>query len=102
MVRFPRRSIGIIANRQAYAMADITNLLQQWREGSPEAENQLFTLVLPDLRRLARFLLKGDRKDHTLQTTELIDQIYFQLVQAKDRDWQNRAHFFAIAARVMR
>jgi RNA polymerase sigma factor (TIGR02999 family) len=83
-------------------MADITHLLQQWREGSREAENQLFNLVLPDLRRLAKFLLKRERKDHTLQATELIDQTYLRLVQAKNRDWQNRAHFFAIAARAMR
>jgi len=83
-------------------MAEITYLLQRWREGNREAESELFALVLPDLRRLARYLLKGERKDHTLQTTELIDQIYLRLVTAKDRDWQNRAHFFAIAARAMR
>ena len=83
-------------------MSDVTHLLQRWREGSREAENELFALVLPNLRRLARYLLKGERKDHTLQTTELVDQIYFRLVQAKDRDWHNRAHFFAIAGRAMR
>src|SRR5215510_9612852 len=83
-------------------MSDVTQLLQRWREGSREAENELFALVLPNLRRLARYLLKGERKDHTLQTTELVDQIYFRLVQAKDRDWHNRAHFFAIAGRAMR
>jgi RNA polymerase sigma factor (TIGR02999 family) len=81
---------------------DITGLLQRWREGSQEAENELFTLVLPNLRRLARYLMKGERKGHTLQPTELVDQIYFRLVRAKDRDWQNRAHFFAIAGRAMR
>src|SRR5262252_5756653 len=83
-------------------MSDVTHLLHRWREGSREAENELFALVLPNLRRLARYLLKGERKDHTLQTTELVDQIYFRLVRAKDRDWQNRAHFFAIAGRAMR
>ena len=83
-------------------MGDITLLLQRWREGSREAENELFTLVTPNLRRLAHYLMKGERKGHTLQATELVDQTYFRLVGAKDRDWQNRAHFFAIAARAMR
>jgi RNA polymerase sigma factor (TIGR02999 family) len=81
---------------------DITQLLHRWRDGSREAENQLFTLVVPDLRRLARYLMKGERKGHSLQATELVDQIYFRLVAAKDRDWQNRGHFYAIAGRAMR
>jgi RNA polymerase sigma factor (TIGR02999 family) len=83
-------------------MGEITQLLQQWREGSREAENELFTLVTPNLRRLAHYLMKAERQGHTLQATELVDQIYFRLVGAKDRDWQNRAHFFAIAGRAMR
>jgi RNA polymerase sigma factor (TIGR02999 family) len=83
-------------------MGEITELLHKWREGDREAENELFTLVLPDLRRLAHYLMKGERKDHTLQPTELVDQIYFRLVGAKDRDWHNRQHFFAIAGRAMR
>jgi len=81
---------------------DITRLLHEWRAGSREAENQLFQLVLPDLRRLAQYLMQRERKGHTLQATELVDQIYFRLVAAKNRDWQNRQHFFAIAARAMR
>src|SRR5215471_21380876 len=83
-------------------MGEITQLLHRWREGSREAENELFALVLADLRRLAQYLMKGERKGHSLQPTELVDQIYFRLVAAKDRDWQNRQHFFAICARVMR
>ncbi len=83
-------------------MGDITQLLQQWREGSREAENQLFTMVTPNLRRLAHYLMKSERQGHSLQATELVDQIYFRLVTAKDRDWRNRSHFFAIAARAMR
>ena len=81
---------------------NITQLLSRWREGSREAENELFVLVLPSLRRLARYMMSRERPGHTLQATELVDQIYFRLVAAKDRDWQNRAHFFAMAARVMR
>ena len=81
---------------------DITFLLQRWREGSHSAENELFALVLPNLRRLAHYLMKRERKGHTLQATELVDQIYLKMVAAKDRDWRNRQHFFAIAARAMR
>jgi RNA polymerase sigma-70 factor, ECF subfamily len=83
-------------------MGDITRLLHQWRAGSREAENQLFTMVLPNLRRLAHYLMQRERKGHTLQATELVNQIYIRLVAAKDRDWRNRQHFFAIAARAMR
>jgi RNA polymerase sigma factor (TIGR02999 family) len=83
-------------------IGDITLLLHRWREGSPEAENQLFELVMPDLRRLAHYLMRSERKGHTLQATELVDQIYVRLVAAKNQDWRNRRHFFAIAARAMR
>jgi RNA polymerase sigma-70 factor, ECF subfamily len=81
---------------------DITQLLQRWREGNRDAENELFSLVLPNLRRLAHYLMKRERQGHSMQATELVDQIYFRLVAAKDRDWRNRQHFFAIAARAMR
>jgi len=81
---------------------DITRLLHEWRQGNVVAENQLFDLVVPDLRRLAHYLMQRERKGHSLQATELVDQIYFRLVAAKNQDWQNRRHFFAIAARAMR
>ena len=81
---------------------DITSLLHKWRDGSRSAENELFALVLPNLRRLAHHLMKGERRGHSMQATELVDQIYLRMVAAKDRDWQNRQHFFAIAARAMR
>ena len=81
---------------------EITLLLQQWSAGSREAESQLFEVVLPRLRRLARYWLKGERQGHSLQSSDLVDEIYLRLVAAKDRDWRNRQHFFAIAARAMR
>jgi RNA polymerase sigma factor (TIGR02999 family) len=81
---------------------EITHLLRAWRSGDREAENELFAAVVPNLRRLAHYLMKGERKGHTLQATELVDQVYFRLVAAKDRDWRNRQHFYAIAARAMR
>jgi RNA polymerase sigma factor (TIGR02999 family) len=83
-------------------VGEITQLLHQWRAGAAGAENELFDRLNPDLRRLAHYLMKGERKGHTLQATELVDQIYMRLVAAKDRDWHNRQHFFAIAGRAMR
>ena len=83
-------------------VGEITQLLHQWRAGAAEAENELFSRLNTDLRRLARYLMKGERKGHSLQATELVDQIYIRLVAAKDRDWLNRQHFFAIASRAMR
>ncbi|HYZ87144.1 MAG TPA: ECF-type sigma factor [Bryobacteraceae bacterium] len=83
-------------------MQDVTQLLHQWREGNRDAENELFAIVFPNLRRLAHYLMQGERKEHTLQPTELVDEIYLRLVRAKDRDWQNRQHFFAVAGRAMR
>jgi len=83
-------------------MGEVTQLLREWREGSTEAESRLFAIVTTDLRRLAHYFMSGERQGHTLQTTELVDEIYFRLVAAKDRDWRSRAHFFAIAARAMR
>ena len=81
---------------------DVTRLLREWRAGDRRAENELFRIVMPDLRKLARRLMSGERREHTLQPTELVDQVYFRLVAARDRDWENRRHFFAIAARAMR
>src|SRR2546423_1019069 len=81
---------------------DITELLQKWRHGDRAAENELFALVFPKLRGLARYLLKGERKGHPLQSAELVHQFYVRVVVSKYRDGQNRQHFFAIAARAMR
>lgn len=81
---------------------EITVLLQQWRDGVPGAEDQLFTLVLPDLRRLAHYLMASERRDHSMQPTALVNEIYLRLVNARDRNWESRRHFFAIASRAMR
>jgi RNA polymerase sigma-70 factor, ECF subfamily len=83
-------------------MGDVTELLHKWRNGDRDSENELFSLVLPDLRRLAHHLMKRERRDHSLQPTELVDQIYFRLAGSKNRDWESRKHFFAVAARAMR
>jgi RNA polymerase sigma factor (TIGR02999 family) len=81
---------------------DVTELLRKWRAGDRVAENQLFELVLPQLKRRARALLSKERRGHPFQATELVNDVYSALVRAKDRDWRDRAHFFAIAARAMR
>lgn len=81
---------------------EVTELLRLWREGDRDAENLLFETVLPHLRKLAQHFLRRERRDHTLEPTELVDTIYFKLVAAKDQDWQSRGHFYAIAARAMR
>ncbi|MBL8291755.1 MAG: RNA polymerase subunit sigma-70 [Bryobacterales bacterium] len=81
---------------------EITVLLQQWRDRVPGAEDQLFSLVLPDLRRLAHYLMAGERRDHSVQPTALVNEIYLRLVNARDRNWESRRHFFAVASRAMR
>jgi RNA polymerase sigma factor (TIGR02999 family) len=81
---------------------EITVLLHQWREGNTEAENHLFQIVEPNLRKLAHYLMKREWRNHPLQATELVNEAYLELLAAKDRDWQNRKHFFALAATIMR
>ncbi len=81
---------------------DITINLKQWLAGSKEAEDRLYEIVFPKLRELARIIMSRERRGHTLQATELVAEIYFRMSVAKNLDWQNRQHFFAIAARSMR
>jgi len=81
---------------------DVTELLRKWRAGDRAAEEQLFEVVFPVLRKRARALLSKERRGQPLASAELVVNVYTALVRAKDRDWQDRAHFFAIAARAMR
>jgi RNA polymerase sigma factor (TIGR02999 family) len=81
---------------------EITVLLHQWRQGDAAAGNHLFEIVEPNLRKLAHYLMKREWKDHPLQATELVSEAYLELLAAKDRDWQSRKHFFALAATIMR
>lgn len=81
--------------------APITLLLRQWRAGDSAAERRLFDAVYKDLRRSADRLMGGERPDHTLEPTALVHEAYLRLAPA-DVDWQDRAHFIAMAARVMR
>jgi RNA polymerase sigma factor (TIGR02999 family) len=81
---------------------DITRLLRQWRNGDAEALDRLVPLVYGELHTLASRYLSRERSDHTLQTTALVNEAYLRLAGQREVDWQNRAHFFGIAAQVMR
>lgn len=81
---------------------EVTQLLHAWSTGDRSVEDRLFSLVLPDLHKLARHMMSGERRDHSLQPTALMNEAYFRLVGARLRDWENRRHFFAVAARAMR
>src|SRR5437773_7783671 len=80
----------------------VTELLVQWSQGDDAAVVELNLLVYKDLRRLAHHYLGGQRRDHTLQTTALVNEAYLRLADQTNPRWQNRAHFFAVAARAMR
>lgn len=81
---------------------DATRLLKAWGEGSSEALDQLMPLVYDELRQLARNYLRRERPDHTLQPTALVHEAYLRLVGVGGLSWQGQAHFYGIAARVMR
>ncbi|MGE0883349.1 MAG: sigma-70 family RNA polymerase sigma factor [Blastocatellales bacterium] len=81
---------------------NVTQLLVDWRNGNDDALNQLMPLVYDELRGLAKRYMSRERSTHTLQTNALVNEAYLRLINQQDVDWQNRAHFFAIAAQVMR
>jgi RNA polymerase sigma factor (TIGR02999 family) len=81
---------------------DVTRLLVRWKDGDEAALQQLVPIVHEELRRLARRQMAGERPGHTLQPTALVNEAYLRLVNLKQMQWQNRAHFFAMAARLMR
>jgi RNA polymerase sigma-70 factor, ECF subfamily len=81
---------------------EVTRLLQAWSAGNEEALQKLTPLVYHELHRAARRYMAGERSSHTLQATALINEVYLRLIEARRMDWQNRAHFFAVCAQVMR
>jgi RNA polymerase sigma factor (TIGR02999 family) len=81
---------------------DVTQLLIEWSNGDKAALDKLIPLIHEELRRLAHHYMSRERPGHTLQTTALVDEAYVRLVNRKDVHWQNRSHFFAIAAQLMR
>jgi RNA polymerase sigma factor (TIGR02999 family) len=80
----------------------VTGLLQAWSAGDAHAQEELLPLVYNELRRRAAGHLRRDRRDHTLQPTALVHEAYLRLVGQRDVDWQSRAHFYALASRMMR
>jgi RNA polymerase sigma factor (TIGR02999 family) len=81
---------------------ELTALLADWRCGNQEAGKQLMTAAYDHLRRLAAHYLHHERPDHTLQATELVSELYLKLFSSEPVEWQDRAHFFAVAARQLR
>lgn len=81
---------------------EITGFLIAWREGESGALERLTPLVHQELQRLARGYLRGERAGHPLQTVDLVNEAYLRLIVADGMQWQNRAHFFAVSAQLMR
>lgn len=84
------------------AEEDITQLLANWNKGDESARDKLIPLVAHELKRIANRYLFGERQEHTLQATALINEAYIRLVDQKEVEWQNRGHFFGVAAQLMR
>jgi RNA polymerase sigma factor (TIGR02999 family) len=80
----------------------VTQLLQRWSSGDSRALDELTPLVYSEVRKLARSYLRRERPNHTLQATALVNEAYIRLVDQRSVQWKNRAHFFGIAAQVMR
>lgn len=81
---------------------EVSVLLQAWSEGDQRALEKLTPIVYGELRRLARHYMQGERSAHTLQTTALVNEAYLRLTDYKRMRWENRAHFFAVSAQLMR
>ncbi len=81
---------------------EVTGLLRQWSSGDAQALEQLVPIVYNELQRLAHYHLRRERDGHTLQTTALVHEVYLRLCGKNEPHWENRSHFFAVAARVMR
>jgi RNA polymerase sigma factor (TIGR02999 family) len=84
------------------AVGEISTLLRAWSGGDRSALEKLTSIVYEELRRLARRYMRGERPGHSLQTTALVNEAYVRLVDYKRMQWQNRAHFFAVSAQLMR
>ena len=81
---------------------DVTQLLMAWNDGEQDALEQLIPLVYNELHRLAHRYMAGERREHTLQSTALVHEAYERIINLKNVSWQNRAHFFAVSAQLMR
>ncbi len=82
--------------------AEITKMLKAWSDGEQEISDEFVRLVYDELKKQARRFLRRERSNHTLQTTALVHEAYLRLAEQKRVDWQNRSHFFGLAAQMMR
>ena len=81
---------------------DVTQLLRNWRDGNRAALDELAPVVYDELRRLASSYMRRERSDHTLQSTALVNEAFLKLCDQREVEWKNRAHFFGIAAQMIR
>jgi RNA polymerase sigma-70 factor, ECF subfamily len=92
----------VIEDRKGDETTDITGLLLRWSEGDPEALDHLMPAIYAECRHLAERQLRQEHRDHTLDPTALVHELYLRLVDQRRATWENRSQFFAIAARLMR
>jgi RNA polymerase sigma-70 factor (ECF subfamily) len=103
-----RNCLGLVAYEErvmdtpSVSQQRVTELLTRWSDGDDAALAELTPLVYEELRRLAHHYMNAERTNHTLQTTALVNEVYLRLADQTNPRWQNRAHFFAVAARAMR
>jgi RNA polymerase sigma-70 factor, ECF subfamily len=86
----------------ASSREDVSSLLRAWTDGDQHALEKLTPIVYEELHRLARYYMNGERSGHSLQTTALVNEAYLRLTDYKRMRWENRAHFFAVSAQLMR
>jgi RNA polymerase sigma factor (TIGR02999 family) len=94
--------LGIHLGLMTSSRAEVTQLLQEWCVGRQDALEELLPAIYGELRQLAASYLRRERRDHTLQATALVHEAFVKLVDQREVRWQNRAHFFGIAAQAMR
>ena len=82
--------------------SEVSQLLKDWGDGNESALNKLIPLVYEELRKMAHYQMARERVGHTLQTTALVNEVYLRLLGAMEVSWQDRAHFFALSAKLMR
>ncbi len=87
---------------QEPAATEVTGLLHAWRNGDPQAGEQLFARIYDELKRIAAAQLRGERPGHTLQPTAIVNEAFLRLMRQQGIDWRDRAHFFGLASTMMR
>ena len=93
---------GVGMKEKTPAEQDVSALLLAWSDGDEAALSNLTPIVYEELRRLARYYMGRERSGHSLQATALVNEAYLKLVDCKRMRWENRAHFFAVSAQLMR